>query len=124
MQRKWLKERHTPWESQAGDSGFLDRAVTYVPRAHLSSTPIHLFFEFLAADGYSAVKTRDRHSTRELQQTCFYLTKEASVLEESALEGKGQFHIPDSDISELRDVNEVVSCYRLASAPSTEHSTV
>ena len=124
MQRKWLKERHTPRESQAGDSRCLDRAVTSVPRAHLSSTPKHLFFEFLAADGYSAVKTGDRRSIQEVQQTCFHRTKEASILEASALEDKGQFHIPNSDIPELRDVNEVAGCCQQATAASTKYSAV
>lgn len=110
MQRKRLKKRHTPRESQAGDSCCLDRAVTSVPRPNLSSAPKHLVFEFLAADGYSAVKTRDRCSIQEVQQTCFHLTKETSVLEASAPEDKGQFHIPNSDVPELRGVKEVVSC--------------
>lgn len=70
-----------------------------------------LLFEFLAADGYSAVKTRDRCSIHTVQQTCFHLhpTKETSVLETSALEDKGQFHIPNSDIPVLRDVNGVAA---------------
>jgi len=110
MQRKWLKERHAPWESQAGDSCCLERAATYVPGPHLSSIPKHCFFDFFAADGYSAVKTRDRRSVQEVQLACFHLTKEASVLEALALEDKGQFHIPNSDIPKLRDAHEAAGC--------------
>lgn len=95
-----------------------------VPTAHLSSTPKHLFFEFLAADGYSAVKTRDRCSIQEVPQTCFHLTKGSSALEASALEDKGQFHIPNSDIPELRDVNEVTGRCQKAAAPSANYSVV
>lgn len=36
--------------------------------------------------------------------------QETSVLEASAPEDKGQFHIPNSDVPELRGVKEVVSC--------------
>lgn len=56
------------------------------------------------------MRTRDGRSVQEVQQTHFHLAKEASVLEASALEDKGQFHTPNTDIPDLSGVNEVAGC--------------
>lgn len=79
------------------------------------------FPRVLLVSNYSAVKSRDRNSIQQPQKMCFPLTKEAFIVEASAVEDKGQFHIASSDIPELRDVKEAASCCSQATAPSTKY---